>query len=164
MTTPTVTVRPGRIEDAEAEAALNRDAGWCWDEEHLIVEYHDDAYEPSSVLVAEVEGRVVGKLELFLGAKARHGRFGVIRRFVVHPDFRGQGIGRTLLDAATEHARAQGCSFIELSVDVTNPVAHAFYAREAFVEDRVEVLMRKSLDGRPHASLYAAQRTEWEPR
>src|SRR5690606_1244453 len=108
MTTPTVTVRPGRIEDAEAEAALNRDAGWCWDAEYRIVEYHDDVYGASSVLVDEDEGRVFGKLVLFLGAKARHGRFGVIRRFVVHPDFRGQGIGRTLLDAATEHARAQG--------------------------------------------------------
>lgn len=161
MVTPEVTVRPGRLDDAAFEAALNRSLGWCWDEEHLIAEYHDDAYEPSSVLVAEIDGRVVGKLELFIGVKAVHGRFGMIRRFAVHPDLRGQGVGRTLLNAATERALAEGCSFIELSVDVTNPSAHALYQREGFVEDRVEIMMRKSLDGKPHASLYAAQKEEW---
>lgn len=162
MTTPEITVRPGRLEDAAVEAALNREQDWCWDEEHLIAEYHDDCYDPSSVLVAEIDGQVVGKLELFIGAKAKHGRFGVIRRFAVHPDFQGQGVGRTLLDAASEHAREQGCSFIELSVDVINPRAHALYQREGFVEDRVEILMRKSLDGKPHASMYAAQKSEWD--
>lgn len=161
MTSPTITVRPGRLDDAGAEAEMNRDVDWCFDEEQMIAEYHDDAYEPSSILVAELEGRVVGKLELFIGAKSVHGRFGLIRRFVVHRDYRAQGIGRVLLDAATERARQQGCSFIELSVDVTNPVAHAFYQRDGFVEDRLEVMMRKSLDGKPHASMYAAQEDEW---
>ncbi|HET9016264.1 MAG TPA: GNAT family N-acetyltransferase [Thermomicrobiaceae bacterium] len=161
MSTPTITIRAGRMEDAPAEAELNRDVDWCWDEEQTVAEYHDDAYEPSSVLVAESDGQVVGKLELFVGAKSVHGRFGLIRRFVVHRDYRGQGVGRVLLDAATERARDLGCSFIELSVDVTNPAAHAFYQRDGFVEDRVEVMMRKSLDGKPHASFYAAQKEEW---
>lgn len=161
MGTPVIRVRPGRLEDVATEGELNHDVDWCYDEASMITEYHDDAYEPSSVLVAEMDGRVVGKLELFIGAKTAHGHFGLIRRFVVHPDFRGQGIGRVLLEAATARARAAGCSFIELSVDVTNPEPHAFYRTQGFVEDRVEVMMRKSLDGKPHASLYAAQREEW---
>jgi hypothetical protein len=44
---------------------------------------------------------------------------------------------------------------------VTNPIAHAFYKREGFDEDRVEVMMRKSLDGQPHASLYDPHYSEW---
>jgi GNAT superfamily N-acetyltransferase len=156
-----VSVRPGRLSDAEPQAALNRSLDWCYDEASAIAEYHDDAYEPSSVLVAEVDGEVVGKLELFIGYKSTHGRFGMIRRFAVRQDFRSQGVGRVLLDAATEKARQDGCSFIELSVDVTNPIAHAFYKREGFDEDRVEVMMRKSLDDKQHASLYEAQYAEW---
>lgn len=156
-----VTVRPGRLSDAGEEAALNRSLDWCYDEASAVAEYHDDAYEPSSVLVAEIDGEVVGKLELFIGYKTSHGRFGMIRRFVVRQDYRSQGVGRILLDAATEIARQAGCSFIELSVDVTNPIAHAFYKRDGFDEDRVEVMMRKSLDGQQHASLYEAQYAEW---
>lgn len=154
MTSIDVTVRPGRLDDVEVESRLHRDVDWCYDERQMLAEYHDDAYEPSSVLIAEHEGEVVGKLELFIGWKSNHGRFGLIRRFVVAPGWRGKGVGRQLLDAADERAREAGCAFIELSVDVTNPFAHAFYAKEGFVEDRVEVLMRRSLDGEPHGSEY----------
>lgn len=149
-----ITIRPGRLDDITAEAMMHRDVDWCYDERNMLAEYHDDAYEPSSVLVAEVDGDVVGKLELFIGWKSNHGRFGLIRRFVVKDGWRGQGVGRRLLDAANERALEAGCTFLELSVDVTNPFAHAFYAREGFVEDRVEVLMRRSLDGSAHQSEY----------
>jgi GNAT superfamily N-acetyltransferase len=149
-----ITIRPGRLADIGAEAELHRVTDWCYDERETLAEYHDDAYEPSSVLIAEHDGRVVGKLELFVGWKSNHGRFGLIRRFVVAPGWRGQGVGRQLLDAAVDRANEAGCAFLELSVDVTNPFAHAFYAREGFVEDRVEVLMRRTLDGTQHPSEY----------
>jgi GNAT superfamily N-acetyltransferase len=152
-----VSIRPGRIDDIDEEAALSRSVDWCYDERNTLAEYHDDAYEPSSVIVAEVDGEVVGKLELFLAWKSNHGRFGVIRRFVVKEGWRGSGIGRQLLDVALDRCRAEGCAFVELTVDVTNPAAHDFYKRVGFVEDRVEVIMRKSLDDQPHPSDYAAQ-------
>jgi GNAT superfamily N-acetyltransferase len=157
MTHIQVTVRAGRFEDIDAEAALARSVGWCYDERNTLAEYHDDAYEPSSVLIAEADGQVVGKLELFTAWKSNHGHFGLIRRFVVAEGWRGQGIGRVLLDAATEHARNAGCAFLELTVDATNPEAHAFYKRDGFVEDRIEVIMRKPLDGQAHPSDFAAQ-------
>jgi GNAT superfamily N-acetyltransferase len=152
-----ITVRPGRFADIAEEAELNRDVDWCYDERHTLAEYHDDAYEPSSVLVAERDGRVVGKLELFTAWKSTYGRFALIRRFVVAEEMRGKGVGRLLLDAATEHAQAEGCAFVELTVDVTNPEAHAFYKREGFAVDRVEVIMRKPLSGEPRKSNYSAQ-------
>ncbi len=156
-----VTVRPGRLDDAAVEAALHASADWCYDDEAIIAEYHDDAYEPSSVLVAELDGQVIGKLELFRAYKARHGFFALVRRFVVHPDYRGRGVGRALLESAIARAREQGCSFVELTVDVTNPQAYAFYHREGFRPDRVEVVLRRPLDGREHRSAHAAQRIEW---
>lgn len=157
-----VRVRPGRLEDRADEAALHASADWCYDDEAIIAEYHDDAYEPSSVLVAELDGQVVGKLELFRAYKARHGFFALIRRFVVHPSYRGRGVGRALLESAVERAWKQGCSFVELTVDVTNPQAYAFYHREGFRLDRVEVVLRKPLDGQEHRSEHVAQRAEWD--
>lgn len=149
-----VTIRPGRLSDVPAEADLHANVDWCYDERETLAEYHDDAYEPSSVLIAEMDGRLVGKLELFIAWKSNHGKFGLIRRFVVAPGWRGKGVGQQLLDAAINRAEEEGCAFVELSVDVTNPFAHAFYAREGFFEDRVEVLMRRPLGETDVASEY----------
>lgn len=149
-----ITIRPGRLSDVPTEAELHRGVDWCYDERETLAEYHDDAYEPSSVVVAESEGQVVGKLELFIAWKSNQGKFGLIRRFVIAPGWRGKGVGKQMLDAAVARAEGEGCSFVELSVDVTNPFAHAFYAREGFFEDRVEVLMRRPLGDRDVRSAY----------
>lgn len=157
MSSVEITVRAGTFDDIDSEAALNRSVEWCYDERNTLSEYHDDAYEPSSVIVAEIDGEIVGKLELFTAWKSTHGRFGLIRRFVVKDGWRGSGIGRQMLDVAINRARESGCSFVELTVDVNNPEAHALYKRYGFDADRVEVIMRKPLDGQSHQSDYAAQ-------
>ena len=104
------------------------------------------------MIAAEVDGALVGKVELFLGWKSTIERFGIIRRFVVHPDWRGRGVGHRLLAATEEAAREAGCSFLELSVDEENPGARRLYAGNGFAEDRREIILRKPLDGRPHQS------------
>lgn len=152
-----ITVRAGRLEDVASEADLHRSVDWCYDERNTLAEYHDDAYEPSSVLIAESDGEVVGKLELFIAWKSTHGRFALIRRFVVAEGWRSKGVGTQLLEAAEARAREQECAFLELTVDVTNPEAHAFYKRTGFTEDRVEVIMRRPLDGQSHSSDFAAR-------
>jgi GNAT superfamily N-acetyltransferase len=147
-----ITVRRGRREDAATLAALHREAGWCYDEANVVAEYYDDAFEPDTVIAAEVDGELIGKLELFLAWKSAHARFGVIRRFVVAPEWRGRGVGHRLLAAAEEEARRAGCTFLELSVDEDNPGARRLYAGIGYAEDRREIILRKPLDGRPHRS------------
>lgn len=147
-----ITVRRGRREDAATLAALHREADWCYDEANVVAEYYDDSFEPDTVIAAEVGGELVGKIELYLGWKSAHQRFGIIRRFVMHPEWRGKGVGHRLLTAAEEEARQAGCSFLELSVDEDNPGARRLYASIGFGEDRREIILRKPLDGQPHQS------------
>jgi GNAT superfamily N-acetyltransferase len=147
-----ITIRHGRRDDAATLAALHREAEWCYDDAAIVTEYFDDAFEPETVIGVEIDGRLVGKLELFLGWKSTSERFGLIRRFVIHPDWRGRGIGRRLLAAAEEEARRAGCAFLELSVDEENPGARRLYGSSGFAEDRREIILRKPLDGRAHPS------------
>ncbi len=147
-----IVIRRGRREDAATLAALHRDAAWCYDDANIVAEYYDDSFEPETVLAAEAGGALIGKLELFLGWKSTSGHFGVIRRFVIHPDWRGRGVGQHLLAAAETQAREAGCAFLELSVDEGNPGARRLYARDGFAEDRREIILRKPLDGRAHPS------------
>ncbi|WP_243743581.1 ribosomal protein S18-alanine N-acetyltransferase [Brevibacterium luteolum] len=51
-----------------------------------------------------------------------------------HPDARRQGIGRRLLDALLDHARANGVEAVHLDVRADNTAAQAMYAADGFVE------------------------------
>jgi GNAT superfamily N-acetyltransferase len=157
---PRITIRRGKQADAAILAELHRDADWCYDDAAIVTQYFDDAFEPNTVIGADVAGQLVGKLELYLAWKSNSGRFGVIRRFVVHPDWRGRGVGHRLLAAAEQEARKAGCAFLELSVDEDNDGARRLYESIDFAESRREIILRKSLDGRAHPSHYRDQRPD----
>jgi aminoglycoside 6'-N-acetyltransferase I len=68
---------------------------------------------PLVVLVAEVDRTVIGFIEVGLrshadGCDMRHA-VGFIEGWYVDPAHRAQGVGRALMQAAEEWARAQGC-------------------------------------------------------
>lgn len=66
-------------------------------------------------LVAELEGRIVGELELYVGEETGVlGRTGFIDVLVVHRDYRRRGVGRALVERAREIARAGGCDTLSV--------------------------------------------------
>lgn len=50
---------------------------------------------------------------------------------------RSEGVGRLLVDAATEWARERGCTHLELASGAGRVDAHRFYRREGMDENRV---------------------------
>jgi ribosomal protein S18 acetylase RimI-like enzyme len=52
----------------------------------------------------------------------------------VRADAQGQGLGRALVEAALERARARGCGRVELDVDEDNAAARALYRGLGFDE------------------------------
>lgn len=139
-------IRKAEMNDIVALAELHRGEGWCYDEEVVLRDYWDDSFDKESILVAEVDGKIVGTVEISKAYKARFGFFAVLRRLVVHPSYRGKGIGRELMKEALEESRKMGCNAIELSVDPENTQPHRFYESLGFKDDRKEIIMVKSLD------------------
>jgi GNAT superfamily N-acetyltransferase len=68
----------------------------------------------------------------------------LIEELVVDGDARRQGVGRALIQAALEWARAQGCSEVEVSTDQGNADAQAFYRRLGFESEAL--LLEYELD------------------
>jgi len=79
------------------------------------------------VLVAELDGQIVGRITLT--TTARHAD---ISGFVVSEVSRRQGIGTTLIEAAETEARRRGCTEVRLSVAKANPDALALYLRRGY--------------------------------
>jgi GNAT superfamily N-acetyltransferase len=89
---------------------------------------------PARVLVAEVEGQLVGVCQLivFRHLQNRGGLCAEVESVHVHPDHRGNGIGGILMRAAVQQARELGCYRVQLTSNNARPEAHRFYERLGF--------------------------------
>ena len=86
---------------------------------------------PDGVLVAEVDGKVVGYITTWANPETKIGH---IPNFAVHPDFQGRGIGRRLLEAALRLLRERGMEMAKIETLEQNLVASKFYPKMGFVE------------------------------
>lgn len=77
--------------------------------------------------VWEEQGRVVGNLSL-RRAMPRWNDGCIVGNVVVHPEFRGRGIARALLQAAEEASRSEGARWMGLEVRADNLAACTLYA------------------------------------
>jgi len=81
--------------------------------------------------VWEEHGRVVANLSL-RRASASRGRGWIVGNVVVHPDFRGRGIGRALMETAMESAHMRDGRWMGLEVRANNDVARTLYKHLGF--------------------------------
>jgi aminoglycoside 6'-N-acetyltransferase I len=114
-----VTVRPGIVADLDVVA---RQFATLWPDGSLD-EHRSDALAilagkppstmPLVVFVAEVEGKVVGLVEVGLRSHADGcdpmRPVGFVEGWYVELDHRRRGVGRALIGAAEDWARSQGC-------------------------------------------------------
>jgi ribosomal protein S18 acetylase RimI-like enzyme len=104
--------------------------------------------------VAIVESQVVGWCDIALRPQAALAHSGVLGMGVMSK-YRGQGIGRGLLDATLQAAKARDIRRVELTVRVDNERAKRLYETRGFV---VEGLCRRHMlvDGEFHDSYLMA--------
>jgi GNAT superfamily N-acetyltransferase len=91
-----------------------------------------DAAEPVHALVAERQGRVVGLVHyLYHRSTTRLHDVCYLQDLFTVPELRGLGIGRRLIQAVYEAARAAGCSRVYWQTQVTNASGRALYDKVA---------------------------------
>jgi GNAT superfamily N-acetyltransferase len=140
-----VTVRPATDADLESVVALLGHGSLVEGKEDplYLTPYRSALTEigrqPGGVLVAEVEGQVVGVCQLivFRHLQSRGGLCAEIESVHVHLDQRGRGIGHVLMEAAVQQARDLGCYRVQLSSNVARPDAHRFYESLGFTPSHV---------------------------
>jgi GNAT superfamily N-acetyltransferase len=87
------------------------------------------------VLVAEVEGEVVGLAHLQVTPAIERDRPAAkIGALVVDESRRGEGVGKALVEALDDEARARGCGLLFLTTSARRTDAHEFYRRVGLEE------------------------------
>ena len=105
--------------------------------------------EPLAVLVAEeIPGRLLGFAELSIRAQAEGcatDRIGYLEGWYVIPEARAQGVGRALVEAAEDWARAQGCAEFASDAEADNELSAAAHRALGFTEVGLIRCFRKDL-------------------
>jgi N-acetylglutamate synthase-like GNAT family acetyltransferase len=88
-----------------------------------LAEFAHASSERERLWVAELDGRIVGCIAIV----AASAEVAQLRWFLVHPDARGRGLGKRLLDAAVGFSRDQGYrSIILWTVSALEAAAHLY--------------------------------------
>ncbi len=93
----------------------------------------------TELVVAELEGQVVGTLQMFFlpSLSFQGGTRAQVESVRVAADRRGQGIGSAMMQWAIQRARSQGCRMLQLTTHGERKDAHRFYERLGFTANYV---------------------------
>ncbi len=134
-----ITVRDGSTVDAPVIARLVQELAIAIGEtmpvdENYACEYL--AYPGNHVLLAELDGRVVGMLSYNLHPNLYHAaQTCMIEELVVKSGARDQGVGSALVKALLQRAAALGCAEVSVSTMLDNHGAIRFYRRHGLVDE-----------------------------
>jgi GNAT superfamily N-acetyltransferase len=115
---------------ADREPAHQADGGGADVDDAYFTAFDQIESDPRNrLIVAESDGRVAGTLQLtLLPGLSRHGMLRAqIEGVRVAAPYRGQGLGRTMIEWAIGQAREHGCGLVQLTSDKRRHDAVRFY-------------------------------------
>ena len=130
-----MTVRDASAADAAALARLLGQLGYPTEQGAVAARLERLGIVGDHVVVAEVDEEVVGLGHLQVTPTIEYDRPAAkIGALVVDESHRGEGLGRALVDALEQEARARGCVVLFLTTSARRTDAHEFYRRVGLEE------------------------------
>ncbi len=148
---PALVIRLAVPEDIETINALDSFSNSPTRDIHRDIEKYFGSVDPSIhehtfIFLAEIEGIPAAKAELMLPASGTPRPTGYIKRVITHPDYRGRGLARKLLQHIIQFARTtHQAEAIDLHVWEGNRAAIALYEDLGFQIQHRELYYRLNL-------------------
>ncbi len=135
--------RPARVSDLEVLIALLADDPLGANREdtsqpinpRYLESFNQISRDPNNQLIAmELNGKTVGMLQLtFIPYLTHTGSWRCLVEGVrIHRDYRGRGLGQSMLEWAIERAKEKHCTIVQLTSDKTRRDAIRFYQSLGF--------------------------------
>jgi len=112
-------------------------------------------------LVAELNGKIVGELELIIGDDPLYGYNANLSVMYIHADYRGQGVGTLMMQDALELLRQIGCE----TLTTYDPAAASFYEKFAMQKEAIYykiIAASQNLSQSPMRSRTISLRNLWQ--
>ncbi|HEY7125709.1 MAG TPA: GNAT family N-acetyltransferase [Ktedonobacterales bacterium] len=143
-------IRLAEVEDIPAIEALDQYGNSPLRAIHQDLQKYFGSLDPSmhernTILLACIGSEAVGKAELVLAPRTLPTYVGYIKRVIVRPEYRGQGIARRLMEAVIAFAKTQEVHALDLHVFEKNLPALRLYESLGFQEEHREIYYRLNL-------------------
>jgi ribosomal protein S18 acetylase RimI-like enzyme len=102
------------------------------------------------IFFADVDGKPAGQIKLI----PWWNKFAYVEELTVNTEFRGQGVGRALMNRAIQWAREQGFPGLTLETQDNNVPACKFYEKCGFILGGFDLYAYKHLDNPSEIALY----------
>jgi len=108
-----------------------------------VIKYEDIASAnpgtpPDMSFVAEIDGKIVGfSINRSTYLMVPLTEVCIIHAILVHPDYRGHGIGRKLLEALLEHCQTEGIGTVRALIPSDNKELQAIFRRQGFQRSHI---------------------------
>ena len=137
-------IRPARLEDAPAIAALGTQLGYPMSPEQAETRLRDlSGREGHTVLVAEEEGKVIGWAHVAAMYQVVNDPFAELLALVVDQSHRSQGTGAFLVEAVSDWAARNGFGTLRVRCNVVRERTHRFYDRLGFERTKSQVVFAR---------------------
>jgi GNAT superfamily N-acetyltransferase len=116
-------------------------------DENYVKAFREIEADPNNeLIVAEMDGRVIGTLQLVITPSLSYqgSKRSIVESVRVDSSLRGQGIGREMMLWAIERAKQRGCVSMHLTSHNDRTDAHRFYESLGF--SRSHTGMKKALN------------------
>ena len=139
-------IRPAKLEDASAIAELCGQLGYASSADEVTHRLEQMAGFPFHALyVADKDGQISGWIHVHAYPLPEADFRAELGGLVVAEKHRGSGVGKTLLTAAEEWARRNGCRELWLRSNVIRTEAHQFYLARGYEIVKSQHTFRKHL-------------------
>ncbi len=103
-----------------------------------------DADPNNQLIVAEINGEVIGTLQLTYtpSISFQGGKRATVESVRIDEKYRGQGIGREMMLWAIERARTDGCISMQLTTNTEREDAHRFYRNLRFTSSHIGMKLK----------------------
>jgi GNAT superfamily N-acetyltransferase len=138
-------IRPATLGDVAVIAGLTGQLGYPATESELRARLEGIlTSDEHALLVATDDDRPIGWVHVAVERGLEASGVACLRGLIVDERHRSKGIGRLLIQAAEDWARARGCEVVIVRTRITRERAHRFYRREGF-----ELMKTSHVFGKP---------------
>jgi GNAT superfamily N-acetyltransferase len=138
-----LTIRDARADEAAPVAELIHELARIENVSSDVTAEQVRAYQQhgdSGILVAELDGGLVGTLTWYVRPGLFHGgRWGCIDELIVTATAQGKGVGDALVSEALRRFEALGCREAAVSPELDNDRAAALYRKHGLVDESLQL-------------------------